>query len=514
MTINYNKIAEYLTETNINTGIASLLTWLEVEWEIEGIALLIESPLSESYSYLASSQDPGVYGLQLNLELPETPLDESVFIENNDFLRNLSHLLDMEVENEECALLCRLKIPGSVANLVVVMFGVKSYLEAVDFTTAVRFMASSIRNSLNLNSRKEITNRIKLDEILEEAHFSYIETYRELFENSSDGIFILDNDNKIIYLNKSAESMTGYNFQSLSHRNITEIVALHSKNIFSVKSDDLPQFFDMDITTTSNEIVCMGVSRSNLLSENGLTVLVCRDVTETKVVEERLRETADFLINLIDNSVVAIVSMEIHKNITLFNPAAETLFGYEHSEVVNKINIMDLFYNPEHWFMIIKRLSEPMESANIKHFRTSMLNSRSEEIPVSISAFLVPGIDSHPPNTVLFITDMRTQVELEEKLSIYQQKLAEQEKQAMISELAGALAHELNQPLMSILGYSQLLSNPSLGREKFERAVNHIANESERMAEIVKRIGNITRFETRKYVGQAKIVDLLRSSDE
>jgi len=38
--------------------------------------------------------------------------------------------------------------------------------------------------------------------------------------------------------------------------------------------------------------------------------------------------------------------------------------------------------------------------------------------------------------------------------------------------------------------------------------------EAERMAEIVRKIGKITKYETKPYVGQAKILDLDKTSEE
>jgi len=72
----------------------------------------------------------------------------------------------------------------------------------------------------------------------------------------------------------------------------------------------------------------------------------------------------------------------------------------------------------------------------------------------------------------------------------------------------------LNQPLMSILGYSTLLKKPNLDTEKLNRAIKHISGEADRMANIVKKIGNLTKYETRKYAGGATIVDLDKSSGD
>jgi len=66
----------------------------------------------------------------------------------------------------------------------------------------------------------------------------------------------------------------------------------------------------------------------------------------------------------------------------------------------------------------------------------------------------------------------------------------------LVSELAGAAAHELNQPLTSVLGFSELLFRRTRENEKGREELAAILREAERMAGIVKKIGKITRYET------------------
>ena len=47
-----------------------------------------------------------------------------------------------------------------------------------------------------------------------------------------------------------------------------------------------------------------------------------------------------------------------------------------------------------------------------------------------------------------------------------------------------------------------------------ENAANVIISEAERMAEIVRKIGKITRYETKSYVGEARILDLEKASED
>ena len=82
----------------------------------------------------------------------------------------------------------------------------------------------------------------------------------------------------------------------------------------------------------------------------------------------------------------------------------------------------------------------------------------------------------------------------------------------MVAQLAGAAAHELNQPLTSILGYAQLIERQSESDAPHSRALQIILREVARMADIVRNIGRITRYETKEYVGTASIMDLDRSA--
>ena len=103
---------------------------------------------------------------------------------------------------------------------------------------------------------------------------------------------------------------------------------------------------------------------------------------------------------------------------------------------------------------------------------------------------------------------------MEARLSEAQEELRTAEKQALIAELAGAAAHELNQPLTSVLGYAELIRRRTDDAGSVEKAAAVILTEAERMAEIVRKIGRITRYETKSYVGSSKILDIERSSEE
>jgi signal transduction histidine kinase len=122
--------------------------------------------------------------------------------------------------------------------------------------------------------------------------------------------------------------------------------------------------------------------------------------------------------------------------------------------------------------------------------------------------------DGREVATVGIFSDLRDRIRIEQRLLQAQEKLQITENQALVAELAGAAAHELNQPLTSIMGYAQLIERQSAKEAAHLRAVKVILSEAERMAGIVKKIGKITKYETTDYVGNARMLDLDRAAAE
>ncbi len=135
----------------------------------------------------------------------------------------------------------------------------------------------------------------------------------------------------------------------------------------------------------------------------------------------------------------------------------------------------------------------------------------AHRFPSSLSASLVLD-NGRPIGSVGIFTDIREKLRMQERLERAQEELRGRERMAIVAELAGAAAHELNQPLTSVIGYAELLRRKLDHDVQLSGAAGVIIRESERMAEIVRKVGKITKYETKTYVGGAKILDLEKAS--
>ena len=227
-----------------------------------------------------------------------------------------------------------------------------------------------------------------------------------------------------------------------------------------------------------------------------------------------LRKTKDFLERLIDSTVDGIIAADLRGTVMIFNQGAARLYGYSPDEVVGKLPVWRLY--PEGMAKSIMselRAEEKGGVGRLEPSRRDIVTKDGELVPVSLAASIIYE-DGREVASVGIIGDLRERLKIEQRLAQAQEKLLLTEKQALIAELAGTTAHELNQPLTSVMGYSELLKKKLSPEDANFRAVDIILREAERMAEIVRKIGRITRYETKTYVGSTQILDLDKSAGE
>jgi CheY-like chemotaxis protein len=89
----------------------------------------------------------------------------------------------------------------------------------------------------------------------------------------------------------------------------------------------------------------------------------------------------------------------------------------------------------------------------------------------------------------------------------------EDEKLKGVLELAGAVCHEMNQPLQVIYGYSNLLRTHMSENHPQYDYISQIQEHVARMGEITNKLMNITRYKTRNYIAGQNIFDIDQASD-
>lgn len=94
------------------------------------------------------------------------------------------------------------------------------------------------------------------------------------------------------------------------------------------------------------------------------------------------------------------------------------------------------------------------------------------------------------------------------KILEQQKAVIEEERLKVLLQMAGATAHEINQPLMALLGNIELMGMNKNRPKKLNNCMAQIEEAGQRIADIVKKIQTIRHVETRPYLGDTRIINL------
>jgi PAS domain S-box-containing protein len=493
------------------------------------VALMLCTDETNSVLLVSASDDPSSMKVPIKLDrYPELRAAfesrEPVLVEDARSSALLGPWAELAAEKGGRALLA---VPLLVERKVAGALLLRNYVarpplgpRAIDFLrVAASMLGLVLKSGRVFEGLREQTRRMALSRYNEERRTRALEQYKDFFEASTDGMIVLDADAAILYVNRAAEQMTGYSREGLNGKDFTELVSPGQRQslahiVKQVVGGANLEVFDVALSTTSGETLTVSVSSSPVLAEHGGAVVAFRDVTEARALEGELRKTSDFLERLIDSAIDGIICADMRGNILIFNQGAARLYGYSPGEVVGKLPVWKLY--PEgvaRAIMTELRSSDHGGVGRMEPTRREIVTKDGELVPVSLAASIVYE-DGREIATVGIVSDLRERIKIEQRLAQAQEKLLVTEKQALIAELAGTTAHELNQPLTSVMGYSELLKKKMSPDDVHYRAVDIILREAERMAEIVRKIGKITRYETKAYVGSTQILDLDKSTTD
>ncbi len=384
-------------------------------------------------------------------------------------------------------------------------------------TTVANAMAIALRNARILQSLRAETEKIATARVEAERRVQLFRRYADFFESAADGMIVIDRSGQILFANPRAREIIGFSETELTALRMTDLLASgdreRGERMLRGFSDGVyPRSIDLAVGCRSGEQLTLNVSFSSVLHDDDAVLSTFRDVTQERQTAIELKQTKEFLERVIDSSVDGIVSADLKGIVLLFNRAAERIFGYSPSTVVGKMRVEQL-YPTGVARDIMKKIRDPALSGygRLEDYRVDMLDSAGGQIPVTLSASLVVD-NGRPIGSVGIFTDIRERLRMQERLDRAQDELRARERMAIVAELAGAAAHELNQPLTSVIGYAELLRRKLEHDPQLSTATSVIIRESERMAEIVRKVGKITKYETKTYVGGAKILDLEKAS--
>jgi len=519
----------YAEATDIDELLHDVTRRLAEEMAIDRAALVVVDQERREGIIVAASDDASLKNLPIELSrYPE--IREVVRTGKPVILEDApSHPLLEDVRETVAAANVRniaalpLSVGGKVLGVLLLRRGAErgafNPREIEFLTTVAHATAVAFRNVRRLESVRGQREKEKSARIAAEERAAELKRYEAYFEHLTDGIAILDSRACLISLNPAGLRMLDVEPREAIGRHVNALTnpsddGLLLDVLYSVSQGQVRTDIDLHARTVAGRKLTLSVSAAPLDGQSeGVAILALRDVTRQRLMAEELRQTKEFLERLIDSSVDAIIAADMKGTVILFNKAAEAITGHTALEAIGKLSVGKIYADMQTAYEIMKKLrsGEFGGAGRLTTTRVEIVARTGERIPVNMTASILYEGRTEVATVGIF-TDLRDRLSLERKLSDAETRLLESEKNAVLVALAGTAAHELNQPLTSVMGYAELLKRKLKENDPSYRSVDIIHREAERMAEIVRKIGKITRYETQSYVGQAKIIDLNKAA--
>jgi two-component system NtrC family sensor kinase len=220
------------------------------------------------------------------------------------------------------------------------------------------------------------------------------------------------------------------------------------------------------------------------------------DISERKKMERELREANEFLTNLIESSVDGIIVTDMKGNILIFNTGAERILGYQSEEVIDKMNIREI-YAPGVAQEVMKKMrnSDYGGAGKLDSFRIVHRNKWGEWVDGDLSASLIYDDQGNEIGSIGIFKDLRERLKMEGKLRETQQQLMQSEKLAAMGRLTSQIAHELNNPIYGIMNTLELLKTEIPPDSKRRRILEMSLSETQRLSEILRNMLSFSKPE-------------------
>jgi len=315
--------------------------------------------------------------------------------------------------------------------------------------------------------------------------------YRELFDSIQEGLFFATPDGRFLDVNDAMVRMLGYTSrEELLRADVSThlypapesrerfLRALAEKGVLR-NYDETLRRKDGSLLHTLQNITAVRDARARIVQIRGLML----DVTEQKTFQSQLQRERDFNQKILNTTQSMILVLDTAGLISYANRRCYEA-GYQESELIGH-RLLDWIEasHQEDFEAALETTANGHQVDNIElrvrrndgtmgHFSISLSPMRDEQNIVN--------------SIVVVMTDITD-------AALLQAKLAHSEKMATIGRLVSGVAHEVNNPLAAILGFTDLLlENPEMP-DSAREDLGIILRETQRTKDIVQDLLSFAR---------------------
>ena len=313
--------------------------------------------------------------------------------------------------------------------------------------------------------------------------------FTELFETLQEGVYFCTPEGKLLDGNPTLVTMLGY-------VNKSDLLTLDPKalNVDPIQTPVLGRSADDRGGVRTREIqlrrrdgsvaICLDTSRA-VWDEAGAIIRyqgTLTDVTEQRKMESALRQQEQFREKLLESFPDLILVVDLEERYTFASSRIRDLLGYRPEELVGKKIEALQDHSPE-FLSLYRDVASGKQLFAASEYGALHRDGSWRTMRASASQFF--DSENKLSGVIFSVRDITVEKKLE-------QQIIQSERLAAMGQMIGGFAHELNNPLTTIVGVSDLLREGENSESRIKQ-LNMLHQQARRATEIVQNLMYFSR---------------------